>query len=42
MVETQRLGEDSRWMLMYAYLLGSMVAGLASTGVGWLVGEAIG
>jgi fluoride exporter len=41
MVETQRLGEDSEWGLMYCYLLGSMAAGLAATGLGWLLGEAL-
>jgi CrcB protein len=41
MVEAQRLGEDSEWTLMSAYLLGSMLAGLATTGLGWLVGGAI-
>ena len=40
MVETQRLGEDAEWRLMYGYLLGSMAAGLATTGLGWLVGGA--
>jgi fluoride exporter len=41
MVESQRLGEDARWLLMHAYLLGSMAAGLAATGLGWLVAEAL-
>lgn len=41
MVEAQRLGEDGEWALMWAYLLGSMAAGLASTGLGWLIGAAI-
>jgi fluoride ion exporter CrcB/FEX len=41
MVETQRLGEDSEWIVMYGYLLGSMAAGLATTGLGWLLGEAL-
>jgi CrcB protein len=41
MVETQRLGEDSRWGVMYAYLLGSMAGGLVTTGLGWLLGEAL-
>jgi CrcB protein len=41
MVETQRLGEDAEWVLMYADLLGSMAAGLAATGLGWLLGEAL-
>lgn len=41
MVEAQRLGEDGEWALMSAYLLGSMAAGLAVTGLGWLIGAAI-
>jgi CrcB protein len=41
MVETERLGEDAEWALLWAYLLGSMLAGLAVTGLGWLIGEAI-
>jgi fluoride exporter len=41
MVEAQRLGEDGDWATMWLYLLGSMLAGLATTGLGWLIGEAI-
>jgi CrcB protein len=41
MVEAQRLGEDGEWALMWLYLLGSMLAGLAATGAGWLIGGAI-
>ena len=41
MVEAQRLGEDGEWRLMWSYLLGSMLAGLAATGLGWLIGGAI-
>jgi fluoride exporter len=41
MVEAQRLGEDGAWALMGGYLLGSMLAGLAATGLGWLIGGAI-
>ena len=41
MVEAQRLGEDGDWATMWLYLLGSMVAGLAATGAGWLLGEAV-
>jgi fluoride exporter len=41
MVEAQRLGEDGDWATVWLYLLGSMVAGLATTGLGWLIGEAI-
>jgi CrcB protein len=41
MVEAQRLGEDARWGLMQVYLLGSMAAGLATTGLGWLLAEAL-
>ena len=42
MVETQRLGEDGEWALLWTYLVGSMLAGLATTGLGWLIGGAIG
>lgn len=38
MVESQRLGEDDERVLLYAYLFGSMLAGLAAAGVGWLLG----
>jgi fluoride exporter len=41
MVEAQRLGEDAAWTPMWLYLLGSMLAGLATTGLGWILGEAI-
>ena len=38
MVEAQRLGEDASWVAMSSYLLGSMLAGLAAAGAGWLLG----
>jgi CrcB protein len=41
MVEAQRLGEDAEFGLMAAYLLGSMVAGLTATGVGWALAGAL-
>lgn len=41
MVEAERIGEDGEWALMWAYLLVSMLAGLAATGLGWLIGGAI-
>jgi fluoride exporter len=41
MVEVQRLGEDAEWALMWTCLLGSMLAGLATTGLGWSIGAAI-
>jgi CrcB protein len=41
MVETQRLGEDAEIGLATAYLLGSMVAGLAATGAGWALAGAL-
>jgi CrcB protein len=41
MVEAQRLGEDGDWATMWLYLLGSMLAGLATTGLGWIIGQAI-
>jgi fluoride exporter len=42
MVEAQRLGEDGEFAAMSLYLLGSMVAGLAAAGGGWLLGGALG
>jgi fluoride exporter len=42
MVEAQRLGEDGEWGLLWGYLLGSMLAGLAASGLGWLIGGATG
>jgi CrcB protein len=42
MVEAQRLGEDAAWTPMWMYLLGSMLAGLATAGLGWIIGGAIG
>jgi CrcB protein len=41
MVEAQRLGEDAEIALAVAYLLGSMLAGLAATGAGWALAGAI-
>ena len=41
MVEAQRLGEDADWVRMWLYLAGSMLVGLATTGVGWLAGGAL-
>jgi fluoride exporter len=41
MVETQRLGEDAEFGLSAAYLLGSMLAGLAATGAGWALAAAL-
>jgi fluoride exporter len=38
MVEAQRLGEDDERVVLYVYLFGSMLAGLAATGAGWLIG----
>ena len=35
MLEAQRLGEDAEIGLLLAYLLGSMLLGLAATGAGW-------
>lgn len=42
MVETQRLGENGEWSFLWFYLFGSMLAGLAATGLGWLLGAALG
>lgn len=41
MVEAQRLGEDGEWRFVWAYLLGSMLVGSATTGIGWLIGAAV-
>lgn len=41
MLEAQRLGEDAAWATMWLYVLGSMLAGLVTTGLGWLLGAAI-
>jgi CrcB protein len=41
MVEAQRLAEDGDWPMMWLCLVGSMLAGLAATGAGWLLGAAI-
>ena len=41
MIEAERLGEAGRLPAMWLYLLGSMLAGLAGTGLGWLIGEAL-
>lgn len=41
MVEAQRLGENGEWPFLWLYLFGSMAAGLAATGAGWLLGGAI-
>jgi fluoride exporter len=41
MVEAQRLGEDAAWPTMWLYLGGSMLAGLATTGLGWVLAEAV-
>lgn len=38
MVEAERLGEDGEQVLMYVYLFGSMFAGLAAAGAGWVIG----
>ena len=38
MVEARRLGEDGDWTLLWLYLFGSMLAGVAAAGAGWLLG----
>jgi fluoride exporter len=40
MVEAQRLAEDGEWPLMWLNLVVPMTAGLAATGVGWILGAA--
>jgi CrcB protein len=42
MLEAVRLGEDGRVTTMMWYLAGSMLAGLAVAGTGWLLGAALG
>jgi fluoride exporter len=41
MFEAQRLAEDGEWRLMWWNLVGPMVAGIAATGLGWLLGGAL-
>lgn len=41
MVEAQRLGEDGDLAVMVAYLAWSMIAGVATAGLGWAIGGAI-
>ena len=41
MFEAQRLAEDGEWLLMWWNLGGPMLAGLAATGLGWLLGGAL-
>jgi fluoride exporter len=41
MVEAQRLAEAGEWRLMWCNLAGPMFAGLATTGLGWILGAAL-
>jgi CrcB protein len=41
MFETQRLVEDGEWRLAWMNLAVPMAAGLATTGLGWILGEAL-
>jgi fluoride exporter len=41
MVEAQRLAEEAEFVAMTAYLVLSMVAGLAVAGLGWAIGGAV-
>lgn len=41
MLEAQRLAEDREWRFMWLNLAGPMLAGLAATGLGWLLGAAL-
>lgn len=41
MFEAQRLAEDGELRLMWLNLVGPMVAGVALTGLGWLLGGAL-
>lgn len=38
MVEAQHLGEDGESVLLYAYLFGSLLAGLGAAAGGWALG----
>jgi len=40
MFEAQRLAENGEWRLMWLNLAGPLMAGLAVTGLGWLLGGA--
>lgn len=41
MVEAERLAEDGDWRLMWLNLAVPMLAGVATTGLGWAVGGAL-
>ena len=41
MFEAQRLAEDGEWRLASLNLAAPMVTGLAATGLGWILGEAL-
>lgn len=41
MFESQRLGEDGEWRLVWLNLAAPMAAGLAAAGAGWLLGAVI-
>lgn len=41
MVESQRLGEDGHSSNLVLYLVGSMLAGVVTTGAGWVLAEHI-
>ena len=41
MVEAQRLAEEAEFAAVTAYLVLSMLAGLAAAGLGWAIGGAL-
>jgi fluoride exporter len=41
MFETQQLAEDGEWRLAWLNLAAPMASGLAATGLGWILGEAL-
>jgi CrcB protein len=41
MVEAERLGEAGEWRLMWLNIAVPMLAGLAATGLGWIIGAAL-